>query len=326
MGSGSGLDADLLDGYHASSLLKDITVNYGSTITSANNYPTDLLSGIHRTHISNVEYASILTGYDYAGKYWQLRFRPSYNRNIYYRNNASTAWSTIAFTDSDITGNAATATKLQTARNINGTSFNGTANITTANWGTARNIGIVNSDGTGTAVTTSVNGSANINLKLPSTIKATLTGNASSATYASAVTLTADNTTNATRYPLFASAATGNLSPRTDTGFTYNPSTGALSATSFIGSLTGNASSATTATTATKVSNKLILKFDTGTTENTNLYTYDGSAAKTINITAGSNVSLTKSANTITINATDTTYSAGTKELILSGTNTTNRV
>lgn len=78
--------------------------------------------------------------------------------------------------------NASTATQLQTSRTINGTNFNGTANITTANWGTARNIGIVNSDGTGTAVVTSVNGSANVNLKLPATIKATITGNASSAT------------------------------------------------------------------------------------------------------------------------------------------------
>jgi hypothetical protein len=57
---------------------------------------------------------------------------------------------------------------------------------------------------------------------------------------ASTVTLTADNTTNATNYPLFANAATGNLSPRTDTGFTYNPSTGALTSTSFVGALTGN--------------------------------------------------------------------------------------
>jgi hypothetical protein len=48
--------------------------------------------------------------------------------------------------------------------------------------------------------------------------------------YAAAVTLTADNSTNATNYPLFASAATGNLSPRTDTGYTYNPSTGELTA------------------------------------------------------------------------------------------------
>lgn len=48
--------------------------------------------------------------------------------------------------------------------------------------------------------------------------------------YAAAVTLTADNTTNATNYPLFSSAATGNVSPRTDTGFTYNPSSGELTA------------------------------------------------------------------------------------------------
>lgn len=45
-----------------------------------------------------------------------------------------------------------------------------------------------------------------------------------------AVALTADNSTNATRYPLFAANATGNESPRTDTGYTYNPSTGELTA------------------------------------------------------------------------------------------------
>ena len=74
--------------------------------------------------------------------------------------------------------------------------------------------------------------------------------NAPSATYASAVTLTADNSTNATNYPLFVNVATGNLSPRTDTGFTYNPSTGALTANTFIGELSGNASSATNLQTA----------------------------------------------------------------------------
>ena len=82
------------------------------------------------------------------------------------------------------------------------------------------------------------------------TITAKLAGNASSATYASAVTLTADNASNATRYPLFVSAATGNLSPRTDTGFTYNPSTGALTSTTFIGALSGKATSAGNADTA----------------------------------------------------------------------------
>ena len=74
-----------------------------------------------------------------------------------------------------VNGNASSATKLQTARTINGTSFNGTANITTANWGTARNISIT--DGTNTSTAVSVNGSANVSLKLPATIKATFVGN-----------------------------------------------------------------------------------------------------------------------------------------------------
>lgn len=65
------------------------------------------------------------------------------------------AWNQLAH----ITDNVASATKLQTARTINGTSFNGTANITTANWGTARNLTI------GGAVK-SVNGSANVSFSL----------------------------------------------------------------------------------------------------------------------------------------------------------------
>ena len=44
---------------------------------------------------------------------------------------------TTGFTG-ELTGNAATATKLKTARTINGTSFDGSADITTAKWGTSR--------------------------------------------------------------------------------------------------------------------------------------------------------------------------------------------
>lgn len=51
--------------------------------------------------------------------------------------------------------NVGSATKLQTARRINGTNFDGTANITTSYWGTARNFTIGNT-------TKSVNGSANV--------------------------------------------------------------------------------------------------------------------------------------------------------------------
>lgn len=81
-----------------------------------------------------------------------------------------------------ISGNAGSATKLETARNINGTAFDGTQNITTANWGTSRNISISDSDGTNTGTAVSVNGSGNVTLKLPGTIKATLSGNSSTAT------------------------------------------------------------------------------------------------------------------------------------------------
>lgn len=58
-----------------------------------------------------------------------------------------------------VSGNAGTATKLATARTINGTSFDGSANITTANWGTARTITI---GSTGK----SVNGSGNVSWNL----------------------------------------------------------------------------------------------------------------------------------------------------------------
>lgn len=70
-----------------------------------------------------------------------------------------TSCPSISFTKSTIianlNGNAGTATKLQTARSINGTNFDGSGNITTANWGTARNIQIGNTS-------KSVNGSANV--------------------------------------------------------------------------------------------------------------------------------------------------------------------
>lgn len=147
---------------------------------------------------------------------------------------------------------ATTASRLTTARTINGTSFNGTANITTANWGTSRSIGIVNSDGTGTAVTTSVNGSGNVNLKLPATIKASLTGNASTAsTLATARTIGLSGVT--------ATAQSFNGSKNITIPITAVPAS-LLTGTASINT-TGNAATAdradtaTTATTATNANN-----------------------------------------------------------------------
>lgn len=100
---------------------------------------------------------------------------------------------------------ANTANTLASARTINGTSFNGSANITTANWGTARNISIADNDGTNTGTAVSVNGSANATLKLPATIKAALAGNATTAT-----TLQTARTINGTNFNGSANITTAN--------------------------------------------------------------------------------------------------------------------
>ena len=84
----------------------------------------------------------------------------------------------------DVTGIAASATKLETSRNINGTAFNGTSAITTAKWGTSRTITVTDSTSTH-STTTSTDGSANFTLTLPGTIAADVTGNAATATTAS---------------------------------------------------------------------------------------------------------------------------------------------
>lgn len=62
----------------------------------------------------------------------------------------------IIYFNQQIQGNTISASKLQTARQINGTDFNGTANITTAKWGTSRNLTIGKT-------TKAIDGSANVN-------------------------------------------------------------------------------------------------------------------------------------------------------------------
>ena len=80
--------------------------------------------------------------------------------------------------------------------------------------------------------------------------------------------------------------------------------------------LTGNITSHThsylpltgTAANASKVSNPLTIKVNSGTTEGTNQYVYNGSSARSLNIKAGSNVTLTASSGALTISSTNTTY------------------
>ena len=61
----------------------------------------------------------------------------------------------------NLSGNASTATKLATAKTINGTSFDGSGNITTAKWGTGRKISIT---GSVTGSVSGVDGSGDITI------------------------------------------------------------------------------------------------------------------------------------------------------------------
>jgi len=56
---------------------------------------------------------------------------------------------------------------------------------------------------------------------------------------ATAITL-ADESTDTSCFPVFATGATGSLGPKTGTNLTFNSASGALTATSFVGAVTGN--------------------------------------------------------------------------------------
>ena len=65
-----------------------------------------------------------------------------------------------------------------------------------------------------------------------------VTGNADTATVGTSITATANNSTDETVFPTFVDGATGTQGIETDTGFTYNPSSGTLTSTIFAGRAT----------------------------------------------------------------------------------------
>ena len=65
------------------------------------------------------------------------------------------------------------------------------------------------------------------------------------------ITVSANNSTDETVYPIFVDGATGSQGAESDTGLTYNPSSGVLTSTSFTGNLTGNVTGNTSGTAAT---------------------------------------------------------------------------
>ena len=147
----------------------------------------------------------------------------------------------------DTTGNAATATALETARTIGGTSFDGTANIAVALAATAtalasaRTIGGVSFDGT-----------ANINL--PGVNTSGSQDTSGTAAIATTVTITDNESTNENNALIFTAGGDvdgGNLGLESDGTLTYNPSTGKVTATGFVGTLTGDVTGNTSGTAAT---------------------------------------------------------------------------
>jgi len=119
-------------------------------------------------------------------------------------------------------------------------------------------------------------------------------------------TVTDDTTTNATRYPLFASATSGSLSTTytSSTKYQFNPSTGILVATGFSGS-----GASLTALNASNISSgTLVIAYGgtgLGTTPtNGQLLIGNGTNYTLSTITAGSNITVTNASGSITIAST----------------------
>lgn len=146
-----------------------INTSYSSTV--ANNYNTNV-SRPTSSRVSSADKVNSTLSFS-AGGFSTKSFNGSSNQTVNIPTHTSHLTNNSGFITSSasISGNAGSATKLQTARTINGTSFNGTANITTANWGTTRSIYIQDATATNTSSAVSVNGGGNAYLKLPTNIK-----------------------------------------------------------------------------------------------------------------------------------------------------------
>jgi hypothetical protein len=121
----------------------------------------------------------------------------------------------------------------------------------------------------------------------------------------------------------------------TTSGVVLTNSTGQISSIATLGnsyltnsSLTVNGTSialGSSATITANTTNSLVIKADSGTTEGTDLYTFNGSAAKTLNFIAGTGISISKASGSLTINATSAgtvTSVTGTSPVVSSGGST----
>lgn len=150
-GVGSGLDADLLDGWHLDAIRRRVWSFENYAKNSENEYnPNDITDGgMMYNYESMTNWLNMPSGFSYGSvirfcpyqKYllngmlaWDINHDSTTDvtRKLYFRTNGLVngvdtwgKWHEIAFVD----GNIASATKLQTARTIWGQSFDGTANV-----------------------------------------------------------------------------------------------------------------------------------------------------------------------------------------------------
>ena len=152
------LNSDLFDGFHETAFVRSFwTSSPGYDCSKYNSRPL-----ISFTYSNNAPFTGgfidvVTNGYGfYLGTSYTSNAPLYYKRHGISSDRGMGTWQQLA----RITDNVASATKLQTARTINGTLFDGTANITTAYWGTARTITLSGAV-TGSA---SVNGSQNVTI------------------------------------------------------------------------------------------------------------------------------------------------------------------
>ena len=234
------------------------------------------------------------------------------NITVTYDDSDNTLDFVIGTLNQDTTGNAATATALETARTIHGVSFNGTANIDLSEV-IEDTVGAMFSSNTETNITaTYQDGDGTIDLVI-GTLNQDTTGTADN------FTVSANNSTDETVYPVFVDGATGSQGAETDTGLTYNPSTGLLTSTGFSGNLTGtlqtaaqaNVTSLGTLTTLT-IDNVIINGSTIGHTGDTDLMTVASGVltvagevdATSLDISGDVDVDGTLEADAITVNGT----------------------